>query len=95
MILDREEFSQMFNDLRPGLGDDSSPLWIPEQGIPCQWFVCVEPLQIHSDQAGYFDWCHDMLEGRVCCYYSDTDNRKEWWGFTCKEDLVLWKLKWA
>ena len=96
MLLDRAEFAQHFNRTQDGLGDNSSPLWIPEDdGAPSEWFVCVEPLKSHNFKQGYWDWCNTTLSGKVRCYSSDSDNQKEWWGFTDKQDIVLWTLKWT
>lgn len=96
MILDRQEFAQTFNTIQQGLGDSDSPLWIPEEesGSPSQWFVCVNPIGVHRFKFDYYAWCNKTLKGRVRCYSSDSDNKKEWWGFTNKEDIVLWTLKW-
>lgn len=98
MILSREEFAHHFNALRDGLGDSKSPLWIPDQvdaGGPSQWFVCVEPLGVNGYKFEYYNWCTTTLKGRVRCYSSDSDDKKEWWGFTDKQDIVLWTLKWT
>jgi hypothetical protein len=94
MILSREEFSHHFNALKEGLGNKDSPLWIPDDFEPSEWFVCVEPIGVHRFKSSYYDWCNKTLKGPVRCYSSDSDDKKEWWGFTNKEDIVLWMLKW-
>ena len=96
MILSREEFAHFFNALREGLGDAKSPLWIPEdKNTKCSWFVCVPPLKVHTYKSEYYDWCRATLQGEVRCFSSDSEDKKEWWGFTNKEDIVLWTLKWT
>jgi hypothetical protein len=95
MILSRPEFADYFNSLKLGLGNPDSPLWEPEDQIDSQWFVCVKPLDVTRYKWSYWDWCNAHLNGRVRCYSSDSDNGKEWWGFTDKQDIVLWTLKWT
>ena len=95
-MLSRQEFSDHFNSLKNGLGDEDSPLWIPEQTCgPSQWFVCVKPLKVHTYKNDYYKWCNTTLKGRVRCYSSDSENKQEWWGFSDKQDIVLWTLKWT
>ena len=97
MILSRAEFAQMFNDIKSGLGDPDSPLWLPDDAVPgdpSEWFVSVKPLRVHQFKSGYYGWCRSALSGQVRCYSSDTDNQQEWWGFTQQEDIALWKLRW-
>lgn len=94
MILSRAEFAQMFNSIKSGLGNPDSPLWLPDDAVPSEWFVCVKPLRVHQFKSDYYGWCRSALSGLVRCYSSDTDNQKEWWGFTQHEDIVLWKLRW-
>ena len=95
MILSRQEFSQHFNDLKAGLGYEDSPLWIPDEDTPSEWFVCVKPIGVHRFKFQYYDWCNNTLKGRVRCYSSNDEDKQEWWGFTVKEDIVLWTLKWS
>jgi hypothetical protein len=94
VILDRTEFADYFNSLDSRLGGPDSPLWIPDDFTPSQWFVCVKPIGVHRFKFSYFDWCNKTLAGRVRCYSSDPENQKEWWGFTDKNDIALWMLKW-
>ena len=94
MVLDRQEFADYFKSLDNRLAGPDSPLWIPDEKIPSEWFVCVKPIGVHRFKFSYYDWCNTTLKGRVRCYSSNTDNNEEWWGFTHKEDIVLWKLKW-
>lgn len=97
MILSRAEFAHYFNALKEGLGNEGSPLWVPDydgDGSPGLWFVCVKPIGAHRFKLQYYDWCNKTLKGKVRCYSSDTADKKEWWGFTNKEDIVVWSLKW-
>ena len=96
MILDRTEFAYHFNALKDALGNDGSPLWIPEENSeePYTWFVCVKPNGVSRFKWSYWEWCNSTLIGKVRCYSSDTDNQQEWWGFTNKEDITIWMLKW-
>lgn len=95
MILSRQEFAHTFNALKEGLGNDDSPLWIPEENNnPSQWFVCVNPIGVHRFKQDYYQWCNSTLKGQVLCYSSDRDDKKEWWGFTDMDDIVVWSLKW-
>ena len=94
MILTRDEFADHFKSLDKRLAGPDSPLWIPDEGIPSEWFVCIKPIGVHRFKWKYFDWCNNTLKGRVRCYSSDTEGQQEWWGFTDKQDIVLWTLKW-
>ena len=96
MILTRAQFVDYFNNLGAGLGNDDSPLWIPEEsGDRCEMFVCVKPIGVSRFKWAYYNWCNTTLKGKVFCYSSDPDNQKEWWGFTNRDDIVLWMLKWV
>lgn len=99
-ILTRQEFSDYFNNLHldSRLGAAGSQLWEAECDIPnCQWFIKVKPLNIsgkrHGYKNSYWDWCNKNLSGKTRCFSSDSDN-EEWWGFTNKNDLVFWILRW-
>ena len=96
MILNRSQFIDYFNGLRPGLGDPDSALWIPEEeeSEASQWFVCVKPMQVRQYKIDFWQWCHQHLSGKIYCYSSD-DKHQEWWGFTDHRDIALWLLKWA
>lgn len=94
-MLTREEFAEYFNSLKEGLGNADSPLWCAEDSVPCEWFVCSRPLKVSSFKAEYWKWCTDNLIGYVRCYSSDSENQQEWWGFSDKQDIVLWTLKWT
>lgn len=67
-------------------------------GDICQFFITVEPIfgddwAVHSDE--YWEWCSANLTGKTFCFFSDSDNKVEWWGFTNEQDIMWWKLKWA
>ena len=96
-MISRREFVQYWEAQQPGLGSDDSVLWVGEQhrGRPCEWFVKVRPLVLidHDQRRCYWDWCAQNLQGTVGCYSSSSV--EEWWGFTCRDDIVLWMLKWS
>lgn len=94
MVLDRQEFTEHFKSLDVRLAGPDSPLWIPDEATPSEWFVCIKPIGVHKFKSEYYDWCNDTLKGRVRCYSSDSEGQQEWWGFTDQEDIVLWTLKW-
>lgn len=92
-VVDREQFAELWNNYMIGLGDYDSPLWIPEEGLTkSQWFVKVKPIGSRPD---YYDWCAANCQGRVLCYSSNDDFDEEWYGFTNKDDIVWWILKWG
>ena len=101
-VYNRQEFGQVFEEMKPGLGSPDSPLWSPEHSLKpdqCVHFVCVRPLNI--DWGGdveyneYWAWCGEQLAGYVRCFSSNDRNQEEWWGFTDESDIMLWVLKWA
>lgn len=94
MILDRAQFVDHFNGLGKGLGEPDSALWVGERGhgYRCEWFLRTTPLDWPRKQDGYWHWCWLMLQGRVACYSSGDE--WEWWGFTRREDIVIWMLRW-
>lgn len=101
-ILSRKEFAEYFNnlDLHRKFGGADSPLWEAECDIPkCKWFVKVKPLDISGKRHGYknkyWDWCDKNLKGKTRCFSSDTLSSEEWWGFTDKNDIVFWVLRWS
>lgn len=83
----------------PGMVDDDSPVWCPEHDMTdkCEWFVCVPCLSLSRNNIkdDYWLWCTNNLNGYVRCFMSDSDNNKEWWGFTDGSDITVWLLKWA
>lgn len=97
-MLTRDEFIEYFKNLDSRIdgNDPGSPLWVPEAEYveTCNWFVCVEPIGVHRFKSEYYQWCNSVLAGKVLCFSSDSEGQKEWWGFTCKEDVPIWMLKW-
>lgn len=82
--------------------NDDHPLWAGEHSytprITCQWFVCVQPLDLLNTaegKDGYWKWINTNLAGKMVCYCSDDINKQEWWGFTHEDDAVLWLLRWG
>lgn len=105
MIYSRQQFADMWNEEKPGLGDPDSPLWVPEHnwdefddnGGPsrCEWFICVKPIRVVRFKKMYWDWCDTNLQGHCRCFSSNADSLEEWWGFTNEDDIALWMLKWV
>jgi hypothetical protein len=94
MIVSREEFSNIFNTIKPGFGDTGSPLWEADRGIVlgCQWFVKASTIDF-SCRDTYWKWCSTNLKGVTRCF--SIGEEEEWWGFTNKDDIVIWTLRWV
>lgn len=78
------------------------PLWIPEMeikpGPPSAWFVKASSRNNWAWRIGredYWAWCNANCSGIIRCYMLDEEKEEEWWGFTNKDDMVIWMLKWA
>ena len=98
VILTREQFIEWWDNWVPEnpVNRRDHPLWLPETeikpGPPCQWFV---KNKLTSSTSDYWKWCRTSLKGMLRCYMVDEENGWEWWGFTDKQDMTLWMLKWA
>lgn len=109
-MITREEFIAWWDNMVPENPADREdhPLWIPEHSwqytglegalppsTPSQWFV--KHLDCGIITPDYWSWCDANLKGTVRCYMLDTheDGDWAWWGFTDRDDIVLWMLKWA
>lgn len=93
-LFSRQEFIKHFEQINTGLGDADSPIWIPEQsdGIESKWFVRIKhPIEVTDSE--YYKWCNRTLDGVVKCYSSA--ETEEWWGFSNKDDIVAWSLRWC
>jgi hypothetical protein len=67
----------------------TDPLLVPEHdGNLSQWFICIKPLWPNYSHEYNKDY-----KGSVRCY-SRSENA-EWWGFTNKDDIVQWVLRWT
>lgn len=98
-MITRDEFKEVARHwhLYTDFSADDSPLWAVEQStqiIP-QWFVCVKPVRVVTQIEDYWQWCEKHLTGKLLCYSSSDEDQEEWWGFTNKDDGILWILKWA
>ena len=100
MIITRKDFIAIM--VYEG-GLDESLLFMPEtdQSLnpllskpPAQWFVNINPINLHQTRADVLHhWNKKHLKGSIFCYSSsDTD---EWWGFTEKDDVFFWLLRWG
>lgn len=91
-ILNRKQFSDMWEEKQSGLGKDDSPLWEMERyyNRKCRSFVSVHPI---GEESEYWVWCYKNCAGTILCYSSSDE--EQWWGFTHKPDIFLWMLRWA
>jgi hypothetical protein len=97
-MINRKQFRQLFNNKRNGLGDWDSPLWLPEQynnHEPSRWFVNIRPLNHQNFKTEFWAWANETCRGQVLCYSSSNEKQEEWWGFTHRDDIVLFLLKWS
>ncbi len=97
MILTRDKFIEHWDNLKPGMGGPTSPLWHPEKNEEQQfnWFVNVRPIRVfdHHDGDKFYQWCLENCQGIVRCFSSNYT--EEWWGFTDQNDIAWWLLKWS
>lgn len=95
-IATRQQFVEYWNRVKPGLGDDNSELWVHEREFKyrSEWFIAVEPL-VWLDPESFWEWCDENLSGTCGCYSSDDENKIEWWGFSNRDDVIIWALKWC
>lgn len=100
MILTRHEFRMWVRLREPRFYPWSSPAWTHEpRKYPSQWFVKVRPIPMNlssyvNRKSEYWAWCNENLNGRLLCYWTNSEDQVEWWGFTQKDDIALWLLKW-
>lgn len=102
-IYTRFEFGKWLNLRDKRLGRRDCVAWSCEpKRHPSLWFVNVPPINLtnngmrhHDLHREYWVWCSENLRGRVMGYYCDYENQIEWWGFTHKEDILFWLLRWA
>lgn len=91
-LLTRQQFAEHFENMGPGLGEDDSVLWTPEwDGKQANWFVSIKPVTF--EDSNFWTWIEYHCRGLVRCYSSG--NEEEWWGFTHRNDVELWLLKWG
>ena len=93
-LLNRKQFREMWEDRDSGLGEEHSPLWIPEQSQrKSRHFVCIRPLKKGRDE--FWLWTVQNCRGQVLCYSSSDEDQEEWYGFTHKPDIVYFLLRWS
>lgn len=93
-LLTRKQFANHFESIMPGLGEPGSALWTPEwDGKQAKWFVSIRPVTFEDHN--FWVWIEEHCRGLVRCYSSDIDGNQEWWGFTSRNDVELWLLKWG
>lgn len=104
IILNRKQFRNYWNNLCPGLGDEGSGLWALEHhtGKKSRWFISTrniftqteEEKQKIPDIKQYFHrWCYNNTLGQILCYSSNYN--EDWWGFSHKDDIFLFRLRWS
>lgn len=89
MILTRSQFIDIWDDVHSTAG---GPLWAYEDhiGVKCKWFIQTGPIP-----NSVWKWCKDHCRGTVICFSSDLTTGDEWWGFTDKNDIAWWILRWV
>ena len=101
-IQTRDEFKAWIRSIfdEKNMDSEKSAVWIPEHdmnGVKCQWFVtvpCVNVSRYPKYKSDYWMWCANNLTGHVRCFWSNPDDDEECWGFTNKDDIHWWMLKW-
>lgn len=97
MILDREQFCDHIDSVTPGLSDPIGPLWIPElqHRKRFTWFLKIHPVECDPE---FWEFTKS-LRGKIACFSSgmngDTLETWEWWGFTRRDDIVLFLMRWS
>ncbi len=100
MLQSREEFIDWISKHFIVSTDSDSPLWIPEYDLDnthCSWFVTVPCIKVSwstQERSIYYDWCLQNLQGYIRCFWTNKEENKECWGFTEKNDIEWWMLKW-
>ena len=94
MIYSRQELIQTFEEIKPGCADPGSPIWAQEDylGFQCQYFICI-PSTSDINRRERWAWCKENLHGELLCFTASDE--KEWWGFTHREDIEFWILRWV
>lgn len=102
MILDRQQFAHHmksghhFADRQTPF---QNPLWVPEQqhNARFEWFLRISMANYQTEE--FWDFCHNTLQGKIGCFSSGmntiTGESWEWWGFTHKDDITLFVLRWS
>jgi hypothetical protein len=100
LVVNREQFTAIFDKIfeREGGVKVVPMLWTPEEiyDVECTHFACVPPvkLSLKNNRNAYWKWCEKTLKGKVLCFSSNDEDKEEWWGFTEKEDIMIWMLRW-
>lgn len=97
-VLTRQEYIDYWNERDPDLVEPDGVMWFweAESGIESKWFFWSDTVaynHIIKDRDYFWRWCDQNLQGSVTCYSSGREG--EWWGFTDRDDIVLWVLKWT
>jgi hypothetical protein len=75
----------------------SSGLWVPEQiisGPVSEWFLEIAPIAM-SSKDWFWEECNSNMKGLLRCYMSSEDKNIEWWGFTDRNDVMWFLLRWG
>jgi len=102
-ILTRDQFIRIMQGKFGNLS--AHPIWCVEDSKnhpPASYFVKVVPLKLSYDNIKhqYWKWCNEKLKSTLRCYYSDSDNEEEYWGFSgpdqlVQQDISMWLLRWS
>jgi len=96
VLLDRKQFRKLWNNYNPKFGDWDSPLWIPESstGKKSRYFVKIRPIP-YEKQKEFVIWATKCCRGQILCYSVNTIDQESWYGFSHKNDIVWFLLKWS
>lgn len=89
----RDHWEQVVGSAYADLVNDGGPLWIPEEAdnLKSNWFVAIRPITVQDNE--HHNWVRKNCQGAVKCYSSGED--EEWWGFTYRDDVDWWLLRWG
>lgn len=96
-LLTRKQFRELWSSYQTGLGNQNSPVWVPEGSTgakPSRYFLMIKPIldvQYYEFQL----WCEQHCRGQVLCYSISYEKQEAWYGFTHRADIYWFALRWA
>ena len=95
-VLNRQQFRELWNNYKSGLGDWGSPLWDADYstGKKSRYFVAIKPIR-SNDHYEFRVWASKYCAGQILCYSVDDINEVAWYGFSHRSDIPLFLLKWS